>query len=162
MTDRQNFLVFAFIGFMLLIAGGVYRPLAKRLPETSLLGGGVALMIIGLAAIGGVAWALRGGHGTAGPGLTAAFYAAAAVAVAGFACVNPSVSALLSKRADQDRQGEVLGVNQSFASLGRIVGPFHGSVLFAAHPSHILPFVAAVIVLAGVAALLPRIAPGRA
>jgi len=162
MTDRQNFLVFAFIGFMLLIAGGAYRPLAKRLPETRLLGGGVALMMLGLAAIGGVAWALRGGAGTDGPWLTAAFYAAAAVAVAGFACVNPSVSALISKRADPDRQGEVLGVNQSFASLGRIVGPFLGSVLFAAHPSHILPFVAAVIVLAGVAALLPRIAPTSA
>lgn len=161
MTDRQNFLVFAFIGLMLLIAGGAYRPLAKRLPETRLLGGGVALMTLGLAAIGGVAWALRDGAGTAGPGLTAAFFAAAAVAVAGFACVNPSVSALISKRADPDRQGEVLGVNQAFASLGRIVGPFVGSILFSAHPSHTLPFVAAVLVLGCVAALLPRIAPAR-
>ena len=82
--------------------------------------------------------------------------------MAGFACVNPSVSALISKRADPDRQGEVLGVNQSFASLGRIVGPFLGSVLFAAHPSHTLPFVAAVLVLGCVAALLPRISPARA
>ena len=52
------------------------------------------------------------------------------VAVIGFAFVNPSVSALVSKRADPARQGEVLGVNQSFASLGRILGPFLGSVLF--------------------------------
>ena len=162
MTDRQNFLVFAFIGFVLLLAGGAYRPLAKRLPETRLLGGGVALMTLGLAAIGGVAWALRGGPTTGGTALTWAFYAAAAVAVAGFACVNPSVSALISKRADPDRQGEVLGVNQAFASLGRIVGPFLGSVLFAAHPSHTLPFVAAVLVLGCVAALLPRISPARA
>jgi MFS family permease len=79
------------------------------------------------------------------------------VAVAGFACVNPSVSALISKRADPSRQGEVLGVNQSFASLGRIVGPFAGSFLFGLHPSHALPFAAAVIVLAGVTLLLPRI-----
>ena len=85
------------------------------------------------------------------------FYAAAAVAVAGFACVNPSVSALISRRSDPQRQGEVLGVNQAFASLGRILGPFLGSVLFAAHPSHTLPFVAAVLVLCGVAGLLPRI-----
>ncbi|MFM7107371.1 MAG: MFS transporter [Planctomycetaceae bacterium] len=161
MTDRQNFLVFAFIGLMLLLAGGAYRPLAKRLPETRLLGGGVALMTLGLAAIGGVAWALRGGPGTGGPGLAAIFYAAAAVAVTGFACVNPSVSALISKRADPDRQGEVLGVNQAFASLGRIVGPFAGSILFSAHPSHTLPFAAAVLVLGCVAALLPRIAPVR-
>jgi MFS family permease len=162
MNDRQNFLVFAFIGFMLLLAGSAYRPLAKRLPETRLLGGGVVLMILGLAAIGGVAWALRGGPPSAGPGLTAAFYAAAALAGAGFACVNPSVSALISKRADAERQGEVLGVNQAFASLGRIVGPFLGSVLFAAHPSHTLPFVAAVLILGGVAALLPRLSVARA
>jgi DHA1 family tetracycline resistance protein-like MFS transporter len=160
MDDDGNFLVFAFIGFMLLLAGGAYRPLAKRLPETRLLAGGVVLMLVGLAALGGVAWAARGG--SAGTGLMAIFYAAAAVAVAGFACVNPSVSALISKRADPDRQGEVLGVNQSFASLGRIVGPFLGSILFAAHPSHTLPFVAAVLVLGCVAAILPRVSPARA
>jgi MFS family permease len=158
MDDDGNFLVFAFIGFMLLLAGGGYRPLAKRLPETSLLAGGVALLIVGLAVMGGVAWATRGGPAAGTRPLLGVFYAAAALAVAGFACVNPSVSALISKRTDPDRQGEVLGVNQSFASLGRIIGPFMGSVLFAAHPSHTLPFVAAVLVLCGVAVLLPRIA----
>jgi MFS family permease len=168
MTDDDNFLVFAFIGFMLLLAGGGYRPLAKRLPETRLLAGGVGLMMLGLAALGGVAWALCGrgmedGSGIAGSAaageswLKIVFYAAAAVAVAGFACVNPSVSALISKRTDPGRQGEVLGVNQSFASLGRILGPSAGSILFAAHPSHALPFAAAVTVLAVVAALLPRL-----
>jgi len=165
MNDRQNFLVFAFIGLMLLLAGGAYRPLAKRLPETRLLAGGVGLMALGLTGVGIVAWTLRGGAGApvAAAGWTQPlFYAASALAVAGFACVNPSVSALVSKRADPQRQGEVLGVNQAFASLGRIVGPFLGSVLFAAHPSHTLPFVAAVLVLAGVAALLPRLSTARA
>jgi DHA1 family tetracycline resistance protein-like MFS transporter len=158
MDDDGNFLVFAFIGFMLLLAGGGYRPLAKRLPETTLLAGGVALMMVGLAVMGGVAWAARGGPAAGTGQFLGPFYAAAAMAVAGFACVNPSVSALISKRSDPERQGEVLGVNQSFASLGRIIGPFLGSVLFAVHPSHTLPFVAAVLVLCGVAALLPRIA----
>ena len=45
------------------------------------------------------------------------------------------------------RQGEVLGVNQSFASLGRILGPFLGSILFQLHESHTLPYAAAVLVL---------------
>lgn len=158
MDDDGNFLVFAFIGFMLLLAGGGYRPLAKRLPETTLLAAGVTLMIVGLGVMGGVAWAARGGPAPGTDRLLGPFYAAAALAVAGFACVNPSVSALISKRTDPERQGEVLGVNQSFASLGRIIGPFVGSVLFAVHPSHTLPFVAAVLVLCGVAALLPRLA----
>ena len=160
MTDDDNFLVFAFIGFMLLLAGGGYRPLAKRLAETQLLAGGVGLMILGLAGVGLVAWTLCGRCVplTAADGWTKpVFYAASAIAVAGFAAVNPSVSALISKRADPARQGEVLGVNQSFASLGRILGPFMGSILFAATPSHTLPFVAAVAILGLVALLVPRL-----
>jgi DHA1 family tetracycline resistance protein-like MFS transporter len=157
MSDDDNFLVFAFIGFTLLLAGGMYRPLAKRLPESRLLAGGVFLMILGLGGLGLVAWLVCGGVRPADRLMMGVFYAAAAVAVAGFACVNPSVSALISRRSDPSRQGEVLGVNQAFSSLGRILGPFLGSVLFAAHPSHTLPFVAAVLVLCGVAGLLPRI-----
>lgn len=156
MDDDGNFLVFAFIGFMLLLAGGGYRPLAKRLSEGTLLAGGVSLMILGLGLIGGVAWAVF--RGAAGGGLEKLFFVAAAIAVAGFAAVNPSVSALISRRTDPERQGEVLGVNQSFASLGRILGPLAGSILFDAHASHALPFVAAVATLGLVAAIVPRIA----
>lgn len=155
MDDDGNFLVFAFIGFMLLLAGGAYRPLAKRLPETALLAMGVVLMIVGLGSVGAVAWMV--GHGGAGSrALENLFYGASGVAVAGFACVNPSVSAVISKVADPDRQGEVLGVNQSFASLGRILGPFLGSVLFSLHASGTLPFLVAVAVLLVVAGLMPR------
>jgi DHA1 family tetracycline resistance protein-like MFS transporter len=156
MGDDDNFLVFAFIGFMLMLAGGMYRPLAKRLSEVKLLAGGVGLMILGLGAVGFVAWSVHGGAGSTSV-LKGLFYAASAVAVAGFACVNPSVSALISKRTDPDRQGEVLGVNQSFASLGRILGPLAGSMLFDANASHTLPFVAAVATLGCVAAILPRV-----
>ena len=163
MTDDGNFLVFAFIGLMLMLAGGFYRPLAKRLPETTLLAAGITLMILGLGGVGLVAWTvlggLAGGDGAGGNGwhLDTLFYVAAALAVAGFAFVNPSVSALISKSADADRQGEVLGVNQSFASLGRILGPFVGSMLFAMNATHTLPYVTAVAVLAFVATLVPRL-----
>lgn len=157
MTDDDNFLVFAFIGLMLMLAGGFYRPLAKRLSETRLLATGVALMILGLGGVGIVAWAVLGGLAGSGWHLDRLFYVAAAVAVAGFAFVNPSVSALISKSADADRQGEVLGVNQSFASLGRILGPFVGSMLFAMSATHTLPYVTAVAVLSFVATLLPRL-----
>lgn len=154
MTDDGNFLVFAFIGLMLMLAGGCYRPLAKRFPETRLLATGVMLMMVGLGGVGLVAWAVHGGLTGAGWHVDKLFYVAAAVSVAGFAFVNPSVSALISRSADADRQGEVLGVNQSFASLGRILGPFAGSMLFAMHASHTLPYVAAVAVLSVVATLV--------
>jgi MFS family permease len=161
MSDNDNFLVFAFIGLMLLLAGGGYRPLAKRFPEQRMLAAGVVLMTCGLGLLGGVAWWVYRDPGVSGAlAVRGLFYAATAISVAGFACINPSVSALISRQTDPARQGEVLGVNQSFASLGRIVGPFAGSFLFGLHPSHSLPFVAAVIVLAGVAILLPRVAAG--
>jgi DHA1 family tetracycline resistance protein-like MFS transporter len=165
MGNDENFLVFAFIGFMLMLAGGIYRPLAKRLSEATLLGGGVGLMMLGLTLVGLVVWLVgvgdRSGDGFGGRAtLEPLLFVGAAVAVAGFACVNPSVSALISRRTDPARQGEVLGVNQSFASLGRIIGPFLGSMLFSAHASHALPYVAAVGLLAVVATLVPRIARG--
>lgn len=89
--------------------------------------------------------------------LKVGFYVAMSTAVVGFAFVNPSVSALVSKKADPSRQGEVLGVNQAFASLGRIIGPFLGSVLFQWNDSHILPYLCAVGLLLIVGLLLPRI-----
>jgi MFS family permease len=79
------------------------------------------------------------------------------IAVTGFAFLNPSVSSLVSRRSDPARQGEVLGVNQSFASLGRIIGPFLGSVLFQIDSSHTLPYLAAVALLLLVGLLLPRV-----
>jgi hypothetical protein len=51
----------------------------------------------------------------------------------------------------------VLGVNQSFASLARIVGPVMGMSLFSLHPSRVLPYAAAVVLLLAVAALVPRL-----
>ena len=50
-----------------------------------------------------------------------------------------------------------MGVNQSFSSLGRILGPLLGSILFQMGASHILPYVAGVGLLLVVAVLLPRV-----
>jgi len=63
-----------------------------------------------------------------------------AVLVTGFALMTPSVQALISKRADPARQGEILGANQSASALARILGPAIGSWLFFVTPSHVLPY----------------------
>ncbi|HJZ54416.1 MAG TPA: MFS transporter [Gemmataceae bacterium] len=156
MGDTDNFLVFAMVGAVLTFAGGMYRPLAKKGSEIKLLSFGVVCMIVGLGTLVAVAL-LAAGEGPSRLQVKALFYAAVSVAVIGFAFVNPSVSAMVSKRADPARQGEVLGVNQSFASLGRILGPFLGSILFQAGAARTLPYLAAVGLLLVVAALLPRI-----
>ena len=109
----------------MVVQGGIYRPLAGKRSEESLMKFGVGMMLVGLALLAVVAatsyyWSSVGG-------MKPLFYFSVAIAVAGFAFVNPSISALVSKRADPTRQGEVLGVNQAFAALGRIFGPFLGS-----------------------------------
>jgi DHA1 family tetracycline resistance protein-like MFS transporter len=154
LNDRDNYLVFAYVGFVLMLAqGGLYRPLATRRSEESLLRAGIGMMLLGLCGMGGVAYGTYHQVGWLKP----VFYLSVTVAVTGFAFVNPSVSALVSKRSDPARQGEVLGVNQSFASLGRILGPFVGSFVFFQDESRVLPFLVAAAVLPGVATLLPRV-----
>lgn len=153
LTDDDNFLVFAFVGAVLMFAGGMYRPLAKKGSERKLLRAGIVMMLLGMAGVAAVAYL-----STEPPaGLKTLFYCAMSISVIGFAFTNPSVSALVSKGADPARQGEVLGVNQSFAALGRITGPFLGSVLFQAEPSRTLPYVAAALALLFVLALLPKV-----
>lgn len=159
MSIEDNFLVFATVGAVLMFAGGVYRPMVKKRTEQKMMAIGVVLMILGLAGLAAVAWLVFDLPPTRAvpTGLRIGFYVAMSLAVIGFAFVNPSVSALVSKRADPARQGEVMGVNQSFASLGRILGPFLGSVLFQLGGSHILPYLSAVGLLLIVAMLLPRV-----
>jgi MFS family permease len=158
MKDEDNFLVFSYVGFMLMVAqGGFYRRMATKLPEERLINYGVSLMFLGLGGLTAVAWFATRETPTDPAALKTGFFLALACAVFGFAFLNPSVTALVSKRADESRQGEVLGVNQAFASLGRILGPLVGLALFFVEPSHTLPYVAAVLTLALVVALLPRI-----
>jgi len=159
-TVKQNFLVFAGVGLALMIAqGGFYRRFAGKVSDALLLRAGLVMMVLGLGGLGAVAYFAYSILQTGG--LVTQFqwvmYAAMVVAVFGFAFVNPSVASLVSKRADPARQGEVQGVNQSFAAVGRILGPFLGMQAFWAHESRVVPFAVAVGVLAVVAALQPLV-----
>jgi DHA1 family tetracycline resistance protein-like MFS transporter len=156
-TDDQNFLVFAFVGFVLVfVQGGVYRPIAHRFSEVALIRVGVLFMLLGLGGLAVVS-ALMSTGGDAGTGALVAFLAVIAVAVTGFAFLNPSVSALISRRSDPARQGEVLGVNQSANAMARILGPLVGLTLFPQTESHVLPYVVASTLLLVVFLLTPRL-----
>jgi len=67
------------------------------------------------------------------------------LAVSGFAWINPSISALVSRRSDAAHQGEVLGVNQGCTALARIIGPFLGSLLFPLTVPPLLPYLSGVV-----------------
>jgi MFS family permease len=48
----------------------------------------------------------------------------------GLAFINPTILSLISKLTSPEKQGEVLGVNQSMGSLGRVLGPVWGGFAF--------------------------------
>jgi hypothetical protein len=82
-----------------------------------------------------------------------------AILVMGFALMTPSVQALISRRADPARQGEILGANQSASALARIVGPAIGSALFFVESSHVLPYVVGACLMVVVFLLTLRLRP---
>ena len=148
-SDQGNFWIFAYVGFILiLVQGGVYRRLKDKYHEVTLMRWGVGFMLAGLAiGLGGVAL------GTAVREL--ALFVALAGGVIGFAFLTPSAQALISKRSDPARQGEILGVNQSFSALARILGPLIGNVLFATNP--VLPYATSAVLLVLVLGLLTKL-----
>lgn len=120
-SDRDNFLLFAYVGLILTLSQGmIIRRLATRVPPQKLALGGTAVMIIGLGLIG-----LAGKNGS-----TEQLYWFLPIAVIGFSAVTPSLQSLLSLRTSPDRQGEVLGTGQSMSALARILGPVAGMRLF--------------------------------
>lgn len=159
LKDNTNFLVFAYVGFVLMMTQGLlYRRLANRVSETTFMFAGIILMAIGVACLGGTSWwaaehstrwALGGLLGTTSmyAPLREEFYTLLACvlvsltfAVMGFALLTPSAQALISRRSDPARQGEVLGVNQSASALARILGPLIGVTLYKATYTHLLPY----------------------
>jgi MFS family permease len=154
--EQANYWIFAYVGFVLMLTQGfLYRRLVKKYHEVPLMRFGVGFMFLGLAGLAVVAMsdsgmALRG----------AAFFGSLALGVIGFAFLTPSAQALISKRSDRARQGEVLGVNQSFSALARILGPVTGVVLFELEPTHVLPYAASAVLLAIVMGLLTKVGRG--
>jgi MFS family permease len=149
-SDRGNFWVFAYVGFVLmLVQGGIYRRMKDKYHEVTLMRVGVGFMFAGLVSLAWVAVDREL------PLRELGFYVSLALGVTGFAFLTPSAQALISKRSDPARQGEILGVNQSFSALARILGPLAGNVLFAMN--HVLPYATSAVLLGLVMGLLARL-----
>ncbi|MCS6852582.1 MAG: MFS transporter [Gemmataceae bacterium] len=155
---RKSSLIFAYVGLtLMLVQGLIYRRLVMRVGELRFMRLGTFLMVVGLLGVIALVLAvaagrLRGTHQTIPVAL-----AILLVLVGGFALMTPSVQALISKRADPTRQGEILGANQSAAALARILGPAIGSWLFFASPSHVLPYSVGVVLMTVVFGLTLRL-----
>lgn len=126
MSDRENFYLFAFTGFMLILAQGVVvRRLSGRIADESMTRLGVAMLSVAVLGLAGAVhlramWLL---------------FAMLVLAVQGFALTTTSLQALVSKRSRMDQQGGVLGVNQSASAMARILGPLAGISLFDVGPA---------------------------
>ncbi len=102
---------------MVFIQGGAIGKLVKFLGEMRLVVIGTALMAISLS-IASISFTLF------------AFVTALLFQALGFAITNPSLSSLVSRSADADKQGSTLGLYQSAGSLARVIGPLMAGVLF--------------------------------
>jgi MFS family permease len=162
LTEANTFWIFAYVGLVLVLTQGVvYRGwLAPRLSEPTLMALGLGLMGLGVLALGGVSWLAFQPNRPGFSALLGLTLPVLAVAVVGFAFLTPSAQALISRRSPADRQGEVLGVNQSASALARILGPVSGLALYKATPSHLLPYVFGAALLLLMLPLMPRIRRG--
>jgi len=59
---------------------------------------------------------------------------------------TPAITSLISKEADDDNVGAVMGASQGLSGLGRMIGPTWGGALFAIY--YVLPFVATALIVA--------------
>ena len=103
--------LFAYLGLIAsVVQGRLIGPLVDRHGEKSVAVAGGFTLAAGMLMIGTI------------PSFAALFVALALVG-AGWGCVVPSIHSMISRRASDREQGEVLGVNQSSASAARVVGP---------------------------------------
>jgi MFS family permease len=140
MSDRGNFLVFAYIGFLLTLSQGLLvRRLIPRLGEFKMGLIGVILMTLGMLSIG------LASH----LGSVNLLLGVLPIVVIGYSAATPSLLSLLSLTSGADEQGELLGIGQSMSSMARILGPVVGMILLKLGIA--LPYwLAAVLMLIGV------------
>lgn len=113
-TDMQNGMVFGIIGIIgAIVQGGLIGRLAKRYSDQKLISVGTFLLMIGLTLI------------PFGINFTGVIIISAVMSV-GTGILQPILLSLVSKVAPENEQGIVLGVNQSFSSFARMLGPLWG------------------------------------
>lgn len=129
LTVKEATYVFAFIGVTSAIFQGLLiGKISKIFSASKMIIGGSIIMGLSLAAIPlppkgmFIPWEL----------------VACGFLSFGNACITPAVTSWLSKIAPPANIGQVLGANQSFSSLARVIGPPMGTSLFSSHFN--LPF----------------------
>jgi DHA1 family tetracycline resistance protein-like MFS transporter len=114
---HANYL-FAYIGVLIVVVqGGLIRPLTRRFGEKALLVLGIVLQAVALVALPFAA-------------TTVGLVVATAPLAVGAGLAQPSLASLLSRYASADEQGGTLGIGESAGAIGRVLGPIGGTWTF--------------------------------
>jgi DHA1 family tetracycline resistance protein-like MFS transporter len=145
MSERHNFYIFAYLGFVLTLAQGLLvRRLIPRVGERRSALFGTVLLTAGLVLVSFINPKATPGEGGLGLGY---LMGVLPVCIVGFAATTPALHSLLSLRSRQDSQGAMLGLGQSMSALARILGPVVGIVLIKSDARYPYWTAAAVMVL---------------
>jgi DHA1 family tetracycline resistance protein-like MFS transporter len=133
LSAEQVGVQFFYIGLIaVIIQGGLIRPLTNWFSEESLFLVGSVLMTIGL---GLIPFAINT--------LTLSIYLG--IMAVGNSLNTPTITSLISKEAEEDKVGAVMGTSQGLSGMGRMIGPTWGGALYGIAMG--LPFWATSIVL---------------
>jgi multidrug resistance protein len=143
-TPQRVSWCFALVGVtMVLVQGGLVGRLSKKFSESKLAPIGLFLTSAGLLALSVIgAWPL--------------LVPVLVLLSLGTGLTNPALSSLVSRSADPDEQGSILGIFQSMASLGRIAGPLAGQYLWGSFPHAVTHWFGGGLLAATAALLLAR------
>ena len=134
LTAEQVGIQFFYIGIIaVVIQGFLIKPLTNLFAEEKLFMAGNIIMVIGLGLI-------PFAHNM----LTLALFLG--LMAVGKSLNTPAITSLISKEADDDNVGAVMGASQGLSGLGRMIGPTWGGALFAIY--YVLPFVATALIVA--------------
>ena len=141
--------IFGVIGILsLIVQGGLIRPLQKVFGEIPLVIAGTIIMAFGLMSVAIIEQII--------PHVIWGQYLACGVLTLGNGIATPVLTSLISQYAPENERGELLGIYQSTQSLGRIVGPNLGGVLFGSIAAG-APFIAGGVIMLGAGALAFRL-----
>jgi len=143
MSADQVGIQFSVLGLIaVVIQGGLIRPLSKIFAEEKIFIIGNVIMFLGMLVMGFAS------------SITILTIGLATMAV-GNSLNSPTINSLISKEADENMMGTTMGISQSIAGMGRVLGPTWGGFLFAIHAY--LPFWASAGILFILAMLMWRL-----
>ncbi len=117
-TDQQNGFLYGIMGAVGVLVQGFFVKLAGgKINERKLVLWGTTLMMFGLGAI-------PYGYNFFGVAIVVTILSI------GTGILQPTILSLVSKLSSENEQGAILGINQSLASLARVLGPLWGGFSF--------------------------------